>query len=530
MSEPQPHSSPAPAADYDVVVIGGAFAGAGFATLLRRFHPAARVLIVERQERFDRKVGEATVEVSALFLHRALGLYDLMSRGHLPKHGLRFWFTDRPDRGLAEMSEVGPASMPRLPAFQLDRSRLDEQLLATAAAAGCEVARPAKVTAVETGRPCSRLTVETAGGERRLTARWVVDASGRQTFLARRLGLLEPVDAHPTAALWARWRGVADLDGPAVMGGDPRRPLLPGLAVSRRLATNHFCGYGWWIWVIPLAGGETSVGLVYNKELFEPPGDGTLRQRYVDFVTSRAGLRELLAGAEIADDDFLAYRHLPYRSSRYAGPGWALVGDAAAFLDPYYSPGLDHASISAYATARLIEDDLAGAHPEDELGERLDRHNRRFALSYGRWLEALYLGKYEILGDAELTACAYLVETALYYLGVVTPVHRDIESLAHPMFGLSLPQSTAAWRLMSGFNRRLTRMARFRRSTGVYGRRNHNWRLTARPPGLGSEALGMLLQGLAAWLRAELHYLVHRIGRPGLDLSRPVPAAPPPAG
>jgi hypothetical protein len=40
----------------------------------------------------------------------------------------------------------------------------------------------------------------------------------------------------------------------------------------------------------------------------------------------------------------------------------------------------------------------------------------------------------------------------------------------------------------------------------------------------------MLLQGLAAWLRAELHYLVHRIGRPGVDLSRPVPAAPPPAG
>src|SRR5215472_5164226 len=106
--------------DYDVIVLGGAFSGAAAAILLKRWMPAARVLVVERQAAFDQKVGEATVEVSALFLHRVLGAYDELARTHLPKHGLRYWFYDREARALSEMTELGPDEVPRLPAFQLD--------------------------------------------------------------------------------------------------------------------------------------------------------------------------------------------------------------------------------------------------------------------------------------------------------------------------------------------------------------------------------------------------------------------------
>jgi hypothetical protein len=212
---------------YDVVVIGGAFSGAATALLLRRLIPGCRVLVVERQERFGRKVGEATVETSGMFLTRVLGLYDHLVRTHLPKHGLRYWFSDRPGRRLEELSEVGPMKVSALPSFQLDRSKLDEHVLALARAEGAEVARPAKVTAVELGWPASRLTVEDAGGKREVTARWVIDASGRQTFLARRLGLVEKVERHPTGAAWARWRNVADLDSPAIQGPDAAQPRLP---------------------------------------------------------------------------------------------------------------------------------------------------------------------------------------------------------------------------------------------------------------------------------------------------------------
>ena len=73
-----------------------------------------------------------------------------------------------------------------------------------------------------------------------------------------------------------------------------------------------------------------------------------IKEQFRHFVTHEvAGLCELLAPATMDEDDFLAYAHLPYRSRQYAGPGWMLVGDAGSFMDPYYSPGLDHASMSA---------------------------------------------------------------------------------------------------------------------------------------------------------------------------------------
>ncbi len=519
---PPPANSPDA---YDAVIIGGAFSGAAFATLLRRWRPQSRVLIVERAEEFSRRVGEATVEISATFLHRVLRLSDHLGREHLPKHGLRFWFTDRPDRPLHEMSETGPRELPYLPSFQLDRSKLDEHLLATAGIEGAEVMRPARVAAIDHDWPASRVTVASDAGERRVTARWVIDASGRHAFLARRLRTRRRVEGHPTAAAWARWTGVRDLDGPEILGGDPRASRLPDLVPARRLATNHFCGYGWWCWVIPLAGGETSIGVVYNKDLFELPGQGTLEERYRDFVTSQAGLRELLEPAVMDDGDFLAYRHLPYRSERYMDRGWALLGDAAAFLDPYYSPGLDHVSISIYATARLVEQDLAGGLDDGALGAAIDTHNGNFHRSYDRWMEALYLGKYELMGDAELLSCAFLIDTALYYLGVVTPVIDDLESLANPLFGLDIPQARFAYRLMRAFNRRLRKLARLRRHAGTYGRRNAGHRSYSKAFGLGpAAALDPLARGLRIWLRLETEQFFERLRHGRRDVSQPVPA------
>ncbi len=495
---------------YDVAIIGGAFSGASLATLLKRQLPDCRVLIVETAERFDRKVGEATVEVSGFFLHRVLGLYDHLSRHHLPKHGLRFWFTDGPGRRLAEMTEIGSRQLPRLPSFQLDRSKLDEHLLQVAAAEGCSVMRPARVRSVDHDWPASRVLIEDAGGERQVTARWVVDASGRHAFLARRLKLRSRVEEHPTAAVWARWDGVADLDGPEFIAGDGESGGLPPLPAARRLATNHFCGYGWWCWVIPLSGGQTSIGLVYHKELMPLAGEGSLRQRYERFLREHPGLCELLAGAEIDGDDFMAYSHLPYKSSRYMDRGWALIGDAAAFLDPYYSPGLDHATISIFATARLLEQDLRGQLDAAALDSAVDRHNEEFLCSYDRWLAAIYLGKYELMGDAELIACAFLVETSFYYLGVVTPICKDLGSLANPVFGASLPQAKVAFLLARAFNRRLNALARHRRRAGTYGRRNAGWRRYCQAFDVGpTGSFRPLVQGLLMWLRLEAERAFH---------------------
>ncbi|HXM76441.1 MAG TPA: tryptophan 7-halogenase, partial [Thermoanaerobaculia bacterium] len=93
---------------FDVVVVGGAVSGASTAILLRRQLPHLRVLVVEKTDRFDWKVGESTVEISAYFLTRVLKQYDHLSREQLPKQAFRYWFVNDRVTCLREASEVGP--------------------------------------------------------------------------------------------------------------------------------------------------------------------------------------------------------------------------------------------------------------------------------------------------------------------------------------------------------------------------------------------------------------------------------------
>src|SRR3990170_5790019 len=238
---------------YDVVVLGGAFSGAATALLLRRECPRLRVLIIEKAMRFDEKVGEATTEMSAMFLTRRLAMWRHLENEHLPKEGLRYWFSNDKVTGHANASETGGFIRSTVPAFQLRRDALDEHLLATAVAEGAELWRPARATDVVIGDFEQKLTVVVGDETRELSCRWVLDATGRANFIGRKLNLIERNDEHPTAAIWCRWKNVRHIDDLAVRLG-----ISGGNVGSRRLGTNHYTGYGYWIWVIPLGNGETS--------------------------------------------------------------------------------------------------------------------------------------------------------------------------------------------------------------------------------------------------------------------------------
>jgi 2-polyprenyl-6-methoxyphenol hydroxylase-like FAD-dependent oxidoreductase len=109
---------------YDVAVIGGAIAGASTAYLLKRKTPSLRILIIEKTEAFDRKVGESTSEVGACFLMRVLNLAGHLGHQQITKSGLRMWFYWDSEECFTRCGEVGPKHQTRLPAFQLDRSTL----------------------------------------------------------------------------------------------------------------------------------------------------------------------------------------------------------------------------------------------------------------------------------------------------------------------------------------------------------------------------------------------------------------------
>ena len=134
---------------YDVVIMGGALSGGATATLLLRQNPGIRILILEKSTKLSRRVGEATVEVSAYFMGRVLGLTQYLNESHLAKQGLRFWFTNDEVKTLAEASELGPLYQVRVPSYQLDRATFDEEVLRRAVVAGAHVVRPATISDVQ---------------------------------------------------------------------------------------------------------------------------------------------------------------------------------------------------------------------------------------------------------------------------------------------------------------------------------------------------------------------------------------------
>ena len=491
--------------DYDVVIIGGALAGAGMGMLLKRELPAAKVLIVERSDAFSFKVGESTSEVGAAFLIRVLRLGSWLSREQISKNGLRFWFS-RPENSCAgRCAELGPKLQVRLPAYQLDRSKLDTHVLGLAAGEGCEVVRPGVVRDLHLeGQGKNRLTVSTAGGNRTVTAKWVIDASGRAATIARQRGTLQNVEEHPTSSMWCRFQNVGDLDSQEMAVLHPEMPQR--VWSQRSTATNHLTGDGWWAWVIPLQGGEVSVGLTWDRRIFTPPAEGSIPDRLTAVLRSHPIGRYLMREAVAVEKDAHFYGTVAYRNTQVMGDGWATVADASGFMDPLYSHGLDFLGNTVWAVHRIVCDALRGS----DVRERIAAYELNYRESFQRWFSSLYQDKYQYIGDAELMNAAVLMDVGCYFIGPVRMVmedhHRNLASL--PYGG---PIGAAFAKFMSCYNRRLARLGRLRREQGNFGPKNLDRHFIFRDsfqPGFAVRKL--IFSGMRGWLKAECAMLWRR--------------------
>ena len=501
---------------YDVVVLGGAFSGAATAMLLKRDHPEISVLIVEKSKQFDAKVGEATTEMSAMFLTRRLAQWRHLELEQLPKEGLRYWFANAEVRHHWQATETGGFVRSTVPSFQLRRDALDQHLLDEAVAAGAELLRPARVREVELGKFDHRVTIDQGSETFSVGCRWVIDATGRANLLGRKLGLISKNEQHPTAAFWGRFRNLGHIDDLAARG--PVEFARRNLS-SRRLGTNHYVGRGYWVWVIPHGHGETSVGVVWDRRLLDLHMRSDREQAFRDFLAQLVPFNELLPGAELRSEDFRYYSNLPYATTQYMGEGWALVGDAAVFLDPYYSPGLDHCAFSSEATAEIVAIDLAGK----PIVARTKEHNETFVRSYWRFFEAIYKDKYFYMGEADLLSAAFLLDTAQYYIFVVIPAYR-VYGRFFWMPVLGPKEAYFNYRLMMFYNRRFKALAELRREMGEEGRRNAGRRIKAYYA-LDTAPFRMALRGVKLWLYAELDGA--RLARKRLFRGKPAPAPPP---
>jgi len=400
--------------EFDVVIIGGGIAGGFLARQLVLAAPETRILVLEASPTIeDLKVGESTVELATHYMVRRLRLSGYLYREQLPKNGLRFFF-DSPEKDvpLTEMSEIGSDHFPFHPSFQLERAKLERDLVTMNREAGVTVQLGAKVVDVELcAKSGHQIAYEQSGARKTVEARWVVDAAGRRHLLCRKMGQkVHKEDRLNTGGAWARYRGVRDLDA---VPDDAFQARVRH--TSRTLSTNHFMYEGYWIWFIPLAGNLTSVGVVYDKDVVDAaPRTADALDK---FLREHRAVAELLDGAEL--HDFGAYAHLAYYTDQFfSSERWALTGEAGAFVDPFYSPGSDFIAVANELIGDLILRDLSGE--DAQWASRADLYNRFYKLKYESALR-LYRNQYATWGCYQVFRLKFLLDFHNYYNLIVWP-------------------------------------------------------------------------------------------------------------
>lgn len=342
-------------------------AGLTLARQLRRELPELAILTLESHTgnypEGPLKVGESLTELSTFYLCQVLDLEEYLHARHLRKMGLRFFFPPRGD-GFASRPELGSSLYDPVDSFQVARGRLENDLRRLNADAGIEVREGRKVMGIdlgEGGAPHLVRFVRRGGAETEtVRARWVIDAMGRRRFLQKQLGLAEPYNETCSAA-WFRIPGrlrLADL-----VEDREWHQRVPG--DGRYFSTNHLMGDGYWVWLIPLPHGATSVGIVTREDCV-PFSDYSSPAKALDFLAVREpDFHRLLDGSKLLD--FKRLRHSSYSSTQvFSTARWSCIGDAGVFSDPLFSPGIDQIGFGNCITVEMLRRDLEGRlDPQD---------------------------------------------------------------------------------------------------------------------------------------------------------------------
>ncbi|WDV49680.1 NAD(P)/FAD-dependent oxidoreductase [Streptomyces coeruleorubidus] len=399
---------------FDVAILGGGIAGLTLALQLKRTDPGLQVTVLERGQHpvpeAAHKVGESSVEVQAHYLRDVLGLEEHLERDQLHKFGLRMFLTHAGNEDITRRVEYGQISEAPLASYQLDRGRLENALGTMVADLGVDFRQRCKVRDVQLADGDDDHVVRVLDGEHEqehaLRARWVVDATGRAGLLKRKLGLARPV-GHRANASWFRIEH--EIDVHQWSDDEQWRARVDG--GLRRLSTNHLMGPGYWVWLIPLASGSTSVGIVAEDEAHSFEGFNTL-QRTLDWLAEH----EPQCAAEVRRhlekiQDFRVMKDYAYGCTQvYSEDRWCLTGEAGVSIDPLYSSGGDLMAISNGLITDLVTRDSRG----EDVRERAVAHNQVYLVLSEIWLVA-YEGQYPVMGNPQVMVAKVIWDTIIYW-------------------------------------------------------------------------------------------------------------------
>ena len=398
----------------DVAILGGGLAGLTLSLQLRQRFPDLDIVVLERRRHpvpeATHKVGESTVEIAAHYFDTVLGLKEHLVGRQLKKFGFRFFFSEG-RRDIDAVLEVGASTYFTTPGYQIDRGIFENFLAQHAREAGIEFVDGVTVREVDLGadEAAHRVRCGREGVLLEIEARWVVDASGRAGILKRQLGLGLDND-HDVNSAWFRIDGRIDVND---WSSDPQwlgRCNPP----NRWLSTNHLVGEGYWVWLIPLASGSHSVGIVADGRI-HPLNRINSYGRVLEWLREfQPRLAEDLEARGDVPQDFAFLKHFSHGCRKvFSGQRWAMTGESGVFLDPFYSPGSNFIAIANTYITELIAHDRAG-QPVASYA----RLYEQLFMSFCDSTMSLYRNQYAIFGDPDVLPVK-VVWDYTYYWGVL---------------------------------------------------------------------------------------------------------------
>ena len=400
---------------HDVIILGGGLAGLTLSIQLLQKHPQLRVLVLERRRHpvphATHKVGESTVEIGADYFETVLGFHDHLTTSQLKKFGFRFFFSEgRHD--IDRVLEIGVSSYLATPTYQLDRGIFENFLATKARELGVRFADGAVVRQLDIGTDgrVHLVHYEADGQLHETCGQWLIDASGRAGLIKRKLDLAQD-NAHDANAVWFRVGERIDVN----QWSSDERWLNRCDPPNRWLSTNHLCGAGYWVWLIPLASGSHSVGIVCDAKTHPLESMNSFEKALSWLHAHEPRLAQDIERLKGQLQDFAFFRNFSYDCKQvFSGADrWALTGEAGVFLDPFYSPGSDFIAISNTYIADLIERDLQGEHA----GGRSRVYEQLYRSFYESTL-SLYTNQYDIFADPEVLPVKVIWDYT-YYWGIL---------------------------------------------------------------------------------------------------------------
>lgn len=464
---------------HDVVILGGGLAGLTLSIQLRQKFPSLRLLVLERRSHPVReaahKVGESSVEIGAHYFDTVLGLKDHLTKHQLKKFGLRYFFYPEAGIDIEQVTELGGSRYLPTPSYQLDRGIFENYLGEHARELGVRFADASVVRSFELGRDgvAHLVRYESEGADGKQThetcSRWLIDASGRAGLIKRKLNLAQD-NAHDANAVWFRIGAKIDIDewssdAQWLQRCDP--PL-------RWLSTNHFCGEGYWAWLIPLASGSHSVGIVCDAGIHPLETMNTFEKSLDWFQKFQPRLAQEIESKKHLLQDFCFLRNFSYGCKQvFSGSDrWALTGEAGVFLDPFYSPGSDFIAISNTYITDLIARDLQG----EQIGARANVYQQLYFSFYESTL-SLYTNQYAIFGDPTAMPVKVIWDYT-YYWGILCQLffqHRltDLNNIGR--LSAEMGHARALNLAMQNFIREWSKLSPRRNATGMFDQAALPW-------------------------------------------------------